>query len=122
VKLIIRAILGAKQMPYIKPEKRPVLDGLIKTLWNHCTSPGDFNYVITKLLHIELESTGLSYGEINEAVGVLECAKLELYRMIAVPYENDKIMDNGLISKLDCALNSDKRPRSSGGRLGGDGD
>ena len=28
-------------------------------------------------------------------VGVLECAKLELYRRMAAPYEDEKIEDNG---------------------------
>lgn len=37
----------------------------------------------------------LSYADINEAIGALECAKLELYRRIAVPYENRKLAENG---------------------------
>lgn len=28
-------------------------------------------------------------------VGALECAKLELYRRIAIPYEEQKIQENG---------------------------
>ena len=28
-------------------------------------------------------------------IGVLECAKLELYRRVAAPYEDDKIDENG---------------------------
>jgi len=28
-------------------------------------------------------------------VGVLECAKLELYRRIAAPYEDEKIVETG---------------------------
>jgi len=31
----------------------------------------------------------------------LECAKLELYRMIAAPYEDTKIKENGSVSDLD---------------------
>lgn len=88
-------------MPYIKPEKRPVLDGLIKTLSGHVTSVGDCNYVITKFTHGELEKAGLCYANINAMIGVLECAKLELYRMIAAQYENQKACDNGHISSLD---------------------
>jgi hypothetical protein len=31
----------------------------------------------------------------DEVVGVLECAKLEIYRRIAAPYEDKKIVENG---------------------------
>ena len=37
----------------------------------------------------------VEYARINELIGVLECAKLELYRRIAVPYEDTKIAENG---------------------------
>jgi hypothetical protein len=32
---------------------------------------------------------------VNEAIGVLECAKLELYRRVAAPYEDEKIAESG---------------------------
>lgn len=38
---------------------------------------------------------GPSYKIINEIIGVLECVKLEFYRRIAAPYENDKQQANG---------------------------
>ncbi len=88
-------------MPYIDKEKRPVLDGLIKTLHSHCSSAGDFNYIITKLLHTELERGPLSYSILSGVIGTLECAKLELYRMIAASYEDQKWEQNGHISDLD---------------------
>ena len=37
----------------------------------------------------------LSYAEINRIIGALECAKLEIYRRLAVPYEDEKIILNG---------------------------
>ena len=37
----------------------------------------------------------ISYSRINELIGVLECAKIELYRRIAAPYEDDKSRING---------------------------
>ena len=91
-------------MPYIKSEKRPVLDGLITTLSEHCTSVGDVNYIITKFLHQQLEEVGLDYTNINAVIGVLECAKLELYRMVAAKYEDKKRTDNGHISSLDESI------------------
>ena len=36
-----------------------------------------------------------NYADINSAIGVLECAKLELYRRQAAPYEDKKIEENG---------------------------
>jgi len=37
----------------------------------------------------------IRYANINEVIGVLECAKLELYRRIAVPYEDVKKEQSG---------------------------
>jgi hypothetical protein len=41
------------------------------------------------------EAGRVRYAHLNEAVGVLECAKLELYRRIAAPYEDDKRSETG---------------------------
>ena len=42
-----------------------------------------------------IEKRGLDYAALAEAVGVIETAKLELYRRVAAPYEDDKIVENG---------------------------
>lgn len=89
-------------MPYIIEDKRHHLDPHIDALMNalrelesddptntHC---GNLNYIITQLL---LGSYSVKYSEINEAVGVLECAKMEFYRRVAAPYENNKAFQNG---------------------------
>lgn len=78
-------------MPYIKPEQRAELDKHIirlTSIINFHASHGAMNYTITKLIHGYLKIHGLNYVNINAMIGILECAKLELYRMIAVPYEN----------------------------------
>ena len=75
-------------MPYIKPEKRKILDPLINAISVNNNSVGQLNYTITKLLHEQLRIVGMNYTNINAVIGVLECAKLELYRMIAAPYED----------------------------------
>lgn len=78
-------------MPYIAPEDRERLAG-----GEPPTSPGELNYAITRLIDDYLRAQGgLAYAGINEVVGVLECAKLELYRRIAGPYEDTKIAANG---------------------------
>ena len=56
---------------------------------------GVLNYCISALLNEVLKTNGISYRNINELIGVLECAKLELYRRVASPYEDDKIHSNG---------------------------
>lgn len=58
-------------------------------------SPGELNYCITRLLVMYMKNNGESYKTINDCVGALECAKLELYRRVAAPYEDLKIQDNG---------------------------
>lgn len=56
---------------------------------------GELNYLVTRLCDAFLMRTGLSYKNINQAIGALECAKLELYRRIAAPYEDQKAIQNG---------------------------
>ena len=63
--------------------------------------PGDLNFAITALCHQYILDRTASYKTINEVVGVLECAKLELYRQIASPYEDMKKNGSGPVSFLD---------------------
>lgn len=77
-------------MPYI-PEinRKPLVDGKFSP-----SSAGELNFLITYLCDRYLKDN-LSYNKINEVIGVLECSKLELYRRIAAPYEDTKILENG---------------------------
>lgn len=73
-------------MPYVDEEARIRLDGGAAP-----GNAGELNYVITRIVDAYLmQRGGLRYAGINEVIGVLECAKLELYRRIAVPYEDGK--------------------------------
>ena len=58
---------------------------------------GQLNYGITSMIDEYLVEYGptTSYAAINEVIGVLECAKLELYRRIAAPFENLAMLRNG---------------------------
>ena len=77
-------------MPYLDKEIRASLDeGRVPQ------EAGELNYLVTRLCDAFLMRTGLSYKNINQAIGALECAKLELYRRIAAPYEDQKARDNG---------------------------
>ena len=78
-------------MPYIDEESRQRLD-----VGGKAKNPGELNYLITRLVDVYLtDQIPLRYTHINEVIGVLECMKLELYRRIASPYEDEKIMDHG---------------------------
>lgn len=80
-------------MPYINPEDRKRVDKYLPPKAE--LTPGELNYLITKILHQHIEVKGLSYTVLNEVVGTLECVKQELYRRVAVPYENSKLATNG---------------------------
>lgn len=85
-------------MPYIKQQDRDLYDGLIRDIREnlkiHNNHPGELNYIITSILCGALVD-GVSYTKVNELVGVLECAKQELYSRIARPYEDMKMKENG---------------------------
>ena len=83
-------------MPYIKKERRRELS--VPADWpmiGHAQDVGELNYQITCLVDDFISRKKLKYSEINSAIGVLECAKMELYRRIAAPYEDKKCEENG---------------------------
>jgi hypothetical protein len=78
-------------MPYIDQHARARLEqgGAPQTA-------GELNYAITRLVDQYLiDKGGIRYAHLNEVVGALECAKLELYRRLAAPYEDEKIREAG---------------------------
>lgn len=80
-------------MPYITEKLRTYFDGCpIKNL--KIDSPGELNYCITRLLITYMEDKQLNYQVVNDIVGAVEGAKIEFYRRVAVPYENQKIVEN----------------------------
>jgi hypothetical protein len=78
-------------MPYIEPQDRLHILADEKSI----SSPGELNYFISTLVNWYISEKGKNYSTLNEVVGVLECAKLELYRRIIAPYEDVKIEQNG---------------------------
>ena len=74
-------------MPYIEEKDREIV--------SICTV-GKLNYEIHELVNQYLDNSDrISYGAINDVMGVLECVKQELYRRLAVPYEERKLSENG---------------------------
>lgn len=97
-------------MPYIKKGRRKEFDKLIAHLAARTQSLGEVNYVVTKFLHTVIRNDEkFCYALLNGIIGVLECAKLELYRMVVAPYEDKKRMENDPISDLDAKTLEDLR-------------
>lgn len=82
-------------MPYIKSEDREKFEEPLTFIGGYKLTEGELNYLITRLCHQYLKSHGEKYATYNSIIGVLECAKLELYRRKIGDYENTKIKDNG---------------------------
>ena len=86
-------------MPYIKIEDRlkynQVLDEIKQIICKISEDKlaGELNYLITEITHIATENA--NYRRFNEVIGVMESAKLELYRRKIAPYEDKKISENG---------------------------
>jgi broad-specificity NMP kinase len=76
-------------MPYIPEEERG------RVAMNGPTTVGELNWIVSSSLAYYIEEHGLSYATINDVVGVLECAKQEVYRRVAAPYEDKKCKENG---------------------------
>lgn len=78
-------------MPYITADARARLDKGGKP-----ETPGELNYAITRLVDDYLiQRGGIRYAHLNEVIGALECVKLELYRRVAAPYEDQKLNETG---------------------------
>jgi hypothetical protein len=83
-------------MPYIDANTRASLAAplnRLKATLNRCVE-GTLNYIITQLVVAYLGDQP-RYANFNAAIGVLECAKLELYRRMVAPYEDKKIAAHG---------------------------
>jgi hypothetical protein len=107
-------------MPYIKEDRRKNLDECIdvmvkclksnvpndniKNPWSDSQNRGilnqelldicgDINYTFSRILGGVMGD--VSYPKIAVITGVLENIKQEFYRRVAVPYENQKINENG---------------------------
>lgn len=80
-------------MPYLSPEDK----GKFEVYGNKSTKGAELNFQISTLLNCFIVMKGLSYASINEAMGALECAKLEFYRKVAADYEDMKEINNGTV-------------------------
>jgi hypothetical protein len=76
-------------MPYLTNELRE------KVAFFGSRTSGELNYTITMAIRNHLKDNGLSYSTLNDILGALEGAKLEFYRRVVVPYEDQKKKENG---------------------------
>lgn len=91
-------------MPYIKQGDRDKFTieyvDLLRSVSDLIDNCGELNYVFTVISQKYLNNKGLKYQNINDIIGALEGAKLELYRKVASPYEDEKIEENGDVNEL----------------------
>lgn len=83
-------------MPYINKEKRSELEfysysgGYPKSP----TTAGELNYQLTQVC-LNYLHTPHNYQKLNDIIGALEACKMEFYRRVVAPYEDQKIKENG---------------------------
>ena len=82
-------------MPYIKQEKRALLDPHLEKLSAVVATEGELNYCLYKLSCLLIEKMGESYDNYSLCSSAMEHAKLEWYRRRVAPYEDKKILENG---------------------------
>jgi hypothetical protein len=84
-------------MPYLAEGDRQAVDELVEKIREaSIAGAGTLNYLFTQICIAYLaEATPARYIHMNDLIGALECAKLELYRRLVVPYEETKIAQNG---------------------------
>lgn len=102
-------------MPYIDPKRREKIYFFSPGYYSQLDPPedeicfidatsvetvGELNYAITKLIAYYLENTGHRYEYFNGVVGVLECAKMEMYSQLVRPYEEEKKEENGNVYQV----------------------
>lgn len=78
-------------MPYLTPEARHEL------IYGNKDPefPGELNFALTLEAIAYVDRNGKSYRVLNDVLGAFEAAKLEFYRRVVAPYEDDKCEQNG---------------------------
>jgi hypothetical protein len=85
-------------MPYIPADRRQaLLEG------ERYDEIGELVYAITEecIEYFNTFAGEHQFATHNAIIGALECAKMEWYRRMAVPYEDKKIVEEGDVYELD---------------------
>lgn len=89
-------------MPYIDSESRQKFEVAIQMIGQVVIkTPGELNYILSRIGHLYTIHKGLSYTTINDVLGAFSGAEKEYYRQVAENYEDDKKKLNGHVSELD---------------------
>jgi hypothetical protein len=97
-------------MPYIKATNRKKFNEILEEVEaNMPENSGELNYLITSILVICFNSSQQDYQTFNDFIGVLECAKLELYRRLVASYENKKESENGDVYNIYPCFSKGKK-------------
>ena len=91
-------------MPYISRSSRAQYQEVISALAEKVPTdrgarPGHINYIVSLLIERVYGKT-LRYADHNEVVGVLNCIAQEFYRRKTVPYEDQKIVEEGDLTEV----------------------
>jgi hypothetical protein len=79
-------------MPYIEQETR---DELSFTLTRHPRNPGELTYLLCEVIKSYMDDLPLSFSDLCNVIGAVECAKREFQRTVVDPYEEYKRTQNG---------------------------
>lgn len=86
-------------MPYIIQDQREFLEERLKEICELVEDlplgSGDIVYIITKILLSHLKKKEICFENLSDIIKILECAKMEYYRRVMVPYEESKIKERG---------------------------
>ncbi len=82
-------------MPYITQVRRDDLAHYNDESDDVMQNAGELNYKITQVINEYLKEFNTCYDTFNDVIGALEGAKLEFYRRVVAPYEDEKIKANG---------------------------
>lgn len=84
-------------MPYIPHAQRISADTELQNagLSFIPENAGELNFIVSTFIANYIREKGCKYAVLNEMIGALECAKMELNRVIIGPYEDLKIHENG---------------------------
>ena len=94
-------------MPYIQSSNRADIDRELELLIQRLKREPDelldglLNYAISRIVAGTLEQAGWRYRRIARAIAAFETAKMEFYRRIAAPYEDQAIKINGDIPEYE---------------------
>jgi hypothetical protein len=81
-------------MPYIPQNQRPYYTPSFPDNFRFIV-PGELNFALTQVVNKYIKEHGACYTTFNDIVGALESCKLEFYRRVVGPYEDEKIIQNG---------------------------